>query len=170
MTVASKICELTSPTKSFLGHALITVAVVLILTQTYLARQDAARGPRAQPSPITFELPWETDRGSYRVGDLVTLTFTRETCESENSEIMSGAPLMVFTIDAFQRVGTDEVFDGDQLVRSITEYGAATKIAYRRIPDNLPPGRYSLVGWATAQTFRRTLPTHYYSNEFDILP
>ena len=143
----------------WLQRVAIGLAAFFVLLQSMSIQSAASKAALAAESPIKFLGLLEPDRPAYRPGDTLRLTYTRQTTEPD---------FLVLMVESFENIETGEVFPGPLLGRSAGGMGTLTTRSVRVLPRELPQGHYVLEGWALPQTSRRSLPSRYTSEPFEV--
>ena len=143
----------------WLQRLALGVALFFVILQSAAIHSAARKAALSQETPIKFLGLLEPDRHIYKPGDTLRLTYTRQTTEPD---------FLVLMVESFENLETGEVFPGPLLGRSVGSMGTLTTRSVRVLPKELPPGQYVLEGWALPQTSRRSLPSRYTSESFEV--
>jgi hypothetical protein len=150
-----------STPRNVLAFALLFIAVGCVLAQLWNTKERVQLSQELEQSPIEFS-SWTPEKAEYQPGDLIHFTFTRTTKEQKE-------PLLLISVDFFENADTGEIFRAASVPKKIREWGSESVVAARRIPNECPPGRYTLEGLASAQTTRLTRTVGYSSEAFTIV-
>jgi len=143
----------------WLERAALVAFAVCISGQLWTIQTGVRESARAQPCPVSYPGPWQTDRRAYHPGDIVRFRYLRRNGEGN---------LILFQVDNWERQGTGELYAGALLGRHVGAVGLEEVRQVRELPQKMQPNTYRLRGWISAQTSRRTLPTEYVSEPFEV--
>lgn len=136
-------------------------AVILMFVQIWSLHHEIENSSLSRQAPLNFQSDWIPDKKTYHAGDLVSFKFTFTTLEPN---------LLLFTLDGFRNVKTEEVFPAGLVGRLVDGKGIHTMGAVRQIPPYVKPGQYRFEGWMQTQTSKRSLAVSYHSPIFNVVP
>lgn len=131
-----------------------------VIGQLWVLQGNVKDSAQSVPCPIRYAGSWRTDKHRYRAGDPIRFGYLRASTEGD---------LILWQIDAFENQDTGELYPGAILGRAVERAGTEHVRQVRELPEKLAPGTYRLKGWISAQTSRRSLPTRFESEPFEVV-
>ena len=134
------------------------LAFCFILGQFWILQQSVQASREAE-KPAVFIIKLEPAKKVFYRGDLIKMRATYQTDK---------ANLVCLVMDSFENVDTQEVYQGQSIVRVFVKAGTNPVGVVRVMPDYLEPGRYRLIGWVQGQTSVRSVPSAFQSGIFEV--
>lgn len=156
----------TLPTRAAKAHpwlekAAMAGAIACVLAQLWLLQGAVKSSALARETPVHFPGNWTVVQpGPFKPGQWVRFRYERVSTESG---------VLVLLLDTFENLDTGESYEGSLMGKAIDKAGPQRLEAVRQLPWRMAPGHYRLVGWASPQTSKRSQPTGYLSDVFEVV-
>lgn len=142
-----------------LANVFLFLGCVLIIGQLWILQASVKKSRESDDSPVTFRSKARPAAKVFYRGEWAKFEIVYD-CKEDN--------LTLLVVDSFQDVKSGYVYPGTMLIRNFRKAGPNKVEGVRKVPGDLSPGTYRIVGTVTAQTSVRTLPTSYESEPFEV--